>query len=1126
MICVVANYARVIFVLLLIVVSSSIAANEKLFEHVNSNDGLLSDQVIRVFQDDDGFIWFCTRKGLMRYDGYELKIIEDPNNLDIDFKNLVIKGGGTRKNGEVWFASKLNGLFNYNRKTNEITKFDSLSIARKQIMSMHIDSKDRIWVASNKGIHRIASVTNKLTTFYLKGDPTNKWNSDYNTSITELSTGEIIVSDWYSKIYIYSEKDQSFTSFNLKDYTGLKNQIRIWDIYIDKQDNIWCSTWNDGVIVVGLNAEKNDIILKAHFGINKEINQRLNSLKVLSTCEDDNGDMWIGTSRGLSIIKNPFAEDYTIQQYSYTPNNNNGISFGYITHIFKDKTGIIWLATNGGGVNKFDPERILFSKINIIEEISHEINRKRLLKIFNDKNGQLIGLFKNDGFKKFNPNTGIFENLEKDGPLNTLYKEVFGIDYIIQDTLGNYWGAGKNRLYYLNKANGKLKAFDKTSSEYRGVHTECMYLHNDKLFIGNLFGLFVVNDVYGKKKLLRLQITDDKDERINVKSILVDKSDKLWVGTRARGVYRSSRLVAQSDTFFDIEPVKFKNNPVNNLIINSIIQTQNGSIWLGGSGDVLYLYNNQTQNIESFDKYCRIDCDEVYDLLEGDNGSLWMSSNRGLYSCFKADSLKHYFRNYTVEEGLQGNDFKKGLSCKDKEGYLYFGGYLGINKIKPDSVKFEVEHPVVITDVSVMNKPVFLDYDNDILTLNHKENYFSVSFSVLSYSLQHKNKYAYKLENFNEDWTYIGDRNFTTFYNLAPGDYVLHIKGANKYDVWNESNKTLKIEVLPPWWRTIWFKLILLFFIVSIVLAIFYYRIASLRKQKRILAIQVEDRTKDLKEKNTLLKQQSEDLSKSNQLLKQNQDTIEQQKEELEQTAINLDKLNQELKSINATKDKLFSIIAHDLINPFNIILGQTELLYSRLREDSNEENYKLIKSICESSNNAFILLENLLNWSRSQQGKLEYSPKIINASEVVNQVISEVQSIASNKNVKIHWSVYDFKILADKDMLMLVFRNLLINAIKFSHVGGEVSIKVDQLEKAFIRFGIVDNGVGINEEKLKTLFENENSPTNTFGTIGEKGTGLGLLLCKEFIELHQGKIWAESNVGVETTFYFTIPKE
>jgi two-component system sensor histidine kinase/response regulator len=229
------------------------------------------------------------------------------------------------------------------------------------------------------------------------------------------------------------------------------------------------------------------------------------------------------------------------------------------------------------------------------------------------------------------------------------------------------------------------------------------------------------------------------------------------------------------------------------------------------------------------------------------------------------------------------------------------------------------------------------------------------------------------------------------------------------------------------------------------------------------------------------------------------------------------------LKELNATKDKLFSIIAHDLRSPFNGILGFSELLKVNLKESAILQSEKYAALINSSAKNTLVLLDNLLSWAKSQTGQINFNPQKIDLSQSIEEIIEIINSQATNKNIAIHKVQSDeIEVYADENMLKIILRNLISNAIKFTKSGGNLNIVVIS-DKNQVVISISDNGIGINEEKLKTLF-NIASNTTSLGTANEKGSGLGLVLCKEFVEKQGGKIWVESEVGKGSDFKFTLP--
>ena len=318
--------------------------------------------------------------------------------------------------------------------------------------------------------------------------------------------------------------------------------------------------------------------------------------------------------------------------------------------------------------------------------------------------------------------------------------------------------------------------------------------------------------------------------------------------------------------------------------------------------------------------------------------------------------------------------------------------------------------------------------------------------------------------------------------NLNPGEYTFRVKASTNEEIWPGKEASIKVNVRPPWWKTIWFKIMTIILAITILVVVFYTEIYRLEKQKSILKTTVDERTKQL------------------------------------QTA------NEQLSESNITKDKFLSIIAHDLINPFNTILGFTDLLLENYSQWNDDKRIKTIRTINDSSNNLFELLGNLLQWSRSERGLLKYTPEKIDLNNCIFKITSLFAQTAKVKNINIELNHSDeiYLVKSDLQLLNAILRNLISNAIKFTSAGGRVIIKTER-KGSYIVISVIDNGIGIPKDKLVNLFRKDISQS-TLGTNDEKGTGLGLFLVKEFVTKQGGTLNIESEVGKGSIFSFSVP--
>jgi signal transduction histidine kinase len=331
------------------------------------------------------------------------------------------------------------------------------------------------------------------------------------------------------------------------------------------------------------------------------------------------------------------------------------------------------------------------------------------------------------------------------------------------------------------------------------------------------------------------------------------------------------------------------------------------------------------------------------------------------------------------------------------------------------------------------------------------------------------------MEGFEKDWNFTdASRRYVTYTNLDPGEYTFRVRASNNDAVWNMTGTSLKIIILPPWWKTLWFRIIALSLVIFFVFAIFRSRVRQLNKQKILLEKTV---------------------------------------------AIN----TAELKELNASKDKFFSIIAHDLKNPFNTLIGFSEMMKESVRLNDPTTFYEYAAMINTSAVQTYRLLENLLEWASAQRGKLEFIPVQLNLYELVKDEFSMAEEMAIGKDIELICHIDEYMtITADKNMLRTILRNLISNAIKFTHRKGKVEVNA-KISGQNAEISVSDNGIGMSSETISKLFKLD-SNLLTRGTDNESGTGLGLFLCKEFVEKHGGRIWAESAEADGSVFKFIIP--
>jgi len=585
----------------------------------------------------------------------------------------------------------------------------------------------------------------------------------------------------------------------------------------------------------------------------------------------------------------------------------------------------------------------------------------------------------------------------------------------------------------------------------------------------------------------------------NVLSILQDNEGNFWFGTDSGGVtyFDGKNFIhySRSEGFFS-------------NIVYSIIQDKTGIIWFGtgGSGIVKFdgkqftAYTNQNVPYNNY----------ILSLLQDSNGNIWMGSRFGVMVL--EDSQNPRFRYYDYEDGFTGIGCNIGAIEETGDGIIWIGtnDRLTLFNSVGDSTSI-VDPEIRITGVQLFNETIpwtallgkkdstlllpngvkvgKLRFDGllkwygvpENLSLRYNNNYLTISYIGMSITENNKIQYQYKLEGLDEDWNTPTTRSEAAYGNLNQGDYAFVVRSNNGSGTWSKEIR-YPFTIRAPWWETLWFYSFAILLLIVLIYSIFRYRLRKLNYDKQILELKVQEQTLEITRKNN------------------------------------------ELQKTNAEKDKFFSIIAHDLRSPFSGFIGLSEQLANDLSGFTTAEIQKIAEGLKVSATNIYCLLENLLDWAKMQQGRLPFNPEKTQLSAVINDCITSLKDPARIKGIEISVIISDeIFVFADINMLQVIVRNLVSNSVKFTPEGGKIIISAVTVPGNYIEISVSDTGIGMSSSFIKKIFLIEEK-TNRKGTAGEQSTGLGLILCKEFVEKHTGQIRIESEEGKGSIFYFTIP--
>lgn len=1111
-----------------------------MFTNIDNSKGLSNHRIQSIIKDKQGFMWFGTINGLNRYDGYSFKVfVHDPNDTN-SISNNAVNYLYEDPEGKIWVQA----AYSYNIPGIEMNIYDPETetfshdhklfhkgISRQNNRKIITDHFNNIWFVSTTGLYRYSYKDDSVIRLYhIEGD-NSSLNSDNMSDLKSDSKGYLWAIDSLGIL-------QKIDPISLKvifrlDNLNLSNSI-YW-LFIDSEDDIWIHRVNRGGGIIEYSPSTNKI---KRFTVGK-YGESLNNEFILNITQDDDGRLWFGADHGGINVY-----DKVTGKFEYilnNPLNDKSICQNTPRTIYKDDNGIIWIGTFKKGISYYHKNLYKFQLYKKNPENKTSLGYNDVLKFIEDKKGNLWIGTDGGGLIYFDRKQDIFTSYtyNANDPNSISSDIVIGMCLDHKDRLwvGTYYGGlnyfdGKRFHHYRHDTNNPQTIADERIWEiYEDVD------HN--LWLGTLLaGVDIFNPETGKVIKHLFPSQDNRSvAALSVFTIIGDHNNDLWLAT-SLGVDFYDR---KSGLFTHYIRNPNDSNTLSSQLIFDVLEDSRGLIW-AASGNGLNMIDPVSGKIRVFKTENGLPSNYIVTLVEDNTGNLWMGTSNGLSNLkIKEKSPNQYdfvFRNYDESDGLQGLEFNENSVLKTRNGELIFGGGNGFNIFDPTKLEdVNVKSNMVITDFQIFNKSPrinekfnkriiltkAINYQKEI-TLKHSENVFSIEFASLNFFHPETRKYKYIMQGFNEDWlTADANHRKVTYTNLNPGKYTFRVISTNNDGTWSQQEANLIIRVLPPYWKTWWFRILITLFIISLIVLFFFIRLAQLRNQKIHLEKMVAQRTKEVEEKNTTLMEQTSLLNESNTLLEERQQQIIEQSEELQAQKDNLEAANVNLQELNSTKDKFFSIIAHDLKNPFQGIMGFGELLRQEFDIIDNETRKHYIDNILQSARSIYNLLENLLNWAKSQTNQLKVEKVILDLDEIISENVNLLTEVASKKSIKIDVvQNTSRKAEADLHMINTVIRNLLTNAIKFTYPNGKIEISTREVGK-MIQIDITDNGIGIASEDLIMLFRVD-AQISGKGTEGESGSGLGLILCKEFVEKNGGKIWVKSIPGTGSTFSFTIP--
>lgn len=1024
---------------------------------------------------------------------FEHLSVED--GLSNDYVTAVLQD----RDGFMWFGTG-DGLNKYDGSSFTVFKPNPSQPARSFqngfIMGLCEGDSTQLWaVTKGGGLHEINRKTGVVTPHPIQAGQANRWNNQL--SVYQDRQHMLWVST-FAGLARYEPAKHHFTL-----YPSPIADVPVITVFEDPQQRFWVAT-NQGlflfdrltghfspILVQELKGrpqpsfqsfylDPNDVLWLGTASPDYRLfkldlrhqpwnlrpynpGQQLNPYIYRNTIHRDTaGTIWLGTTNGLQGIDPATDRVFT---YQSNPNQNNGLSSSNAQAVFHDRSGMLWIGTDNG-IDRQAPNTNPFATYQVKPNPRRiSMPENRVFAIIKDHRGQLW----------FNNSPALYRLSADQQQLDRIPAKMLGpagqypneVTAFLPSEKKGIWLGYYGGLYHYDHASGQFAKYpSKIPAQFIAVQYKNRKPHGN-IWIGGDGGFASFHTrthqyTYYNHQSKNPNSLPDK----YVYGLLVSQTGDVWILVHRLGLCRLNPQTGLITRYSAGSRGQLSSNDV-----RTIYEDRDGTIWIGTHRGGLNRFDTKTGLFTTITHQEGIPGNTIVGITGDDSGHLWLSTNEGICRLNPRTKRIH---TYTVSDGLPSNNFKQNAVFR-YANQIIFGSENGIIQFNPDQIRDDTRpFPVYITGLTVMDKPRAID--DSVIRLKHDENLLSISFAALAYEQPRQNRYAYQLAGINNDWIQNENQTKANFTSLPPGTYRFRVKAANHNGFWTPNEATLQFIILPPWWATWWAYSLYALVFGGVVWGYIRFSINRIRQRQEL----------DLNRRQT-----------------------------------------EQLKALDELKTRFFSNITHEFRTPLSLIIAPVEKMLQENRFDGS-----MLTLVQRNAEQLLRLINQLMDLAKLEGNHMPIALSQGTITDFIDPIVAVFQRAAEQKGIDFSCfmdliPLHEYRFDADKWEKILT--NLLANALKFTEAGGHVSLTVNPLwtagEMTGVQFQLADSGIGIAPEQLPYIFDRFYQ-ADTSTTRVHEGTGLGLALAHELIQLLGGHITVESRVHSGTTFFWTLPIE